>query len=69
MWYTVFWRAAINTQKEAAMDVEALKARLRTLLHQKDMLRYERDSLELFDLMVEIDREIEELHQKLRMTA
>ena len=51
------------------MGVEELKARLRTLLHQRDMLRFERDSLELFDLMEEIDQEIEELHQKIRMTA
>lgn len=51
------------------MGVEELKARLKALLHRRDMLRYERDSLELFDLMDEIDREIEELHQKLRMTA
>ena len=32
------------------MNVEELKARLRTLLHQRDMLRFERDSLELFDI-------------------
>ena len=51
------------------MGVEELKARLRTLLHPRDMLRFERDSLELFDLMEEIDQEIEELHQKIRMTA
>ena len=51
------------------MGVEELKARLRALLHQRDMLRFERDSLELFDLMEEIDQEIEELHQKIRMTA
>ena len=51
------------------MGVEELKARLRALLHQRDMLLFERDSLELFDLMEEIDQEIEELHQKIRMTA
>lgn len=51
------------------MGVEELKARLRALLHQRDMLRYERDSLELFDLMEEIDKEIEQLHQKIRMAA
>ena len=51
------------------MGVEELKARLRALLHQRDMLRYERDSLELYDLLDEIDREIEELHQQFRMTA
>ena len=51
------------------MGVEELRARLRALLHQRDMLRFERDSLELFDLMEEIDQEIEELHQKIRMTA
>ena len=51
------------------MEVEELKSRLRALLHQRDMLSYERDSLELFDLMEEIDEEIRELHQKLRVTA
>lgn len=51
------------------MEVEELKSRLRVLLHQRDMLSYERDSLELFDLMEEIDEEIRELHQKLRVTA
>lgn len=51
------------------MGVEELKARLRALLHQRDMLRYERDSLELFDLMEKIDKEIEQLHQKIRMAA
>ena len=51
------------------MGVEELKARLRALFHQRDMLRFEPGSLELFDLMEEIDQEIEELHQKIRMTA
>lgn len=51
------------------MGVEELKARLRALLHQRDMLRFEPGSLELFDLMEEINQEIEELHQKIRMTA
>ena len=51
------------------MGVEELKARLRALLYQRDMLRFERDSLELFDLLEEIDQEIEELHQKIRMTV
>ena len=37
------------------MKVEELKARLRSLLHQRDMLAYERDSLELFDLMEDVD--------------
>ena len=69
MWYTVFWCAEINMLEEVVMEVEALKARLRALLHQRDMLSYERDSLELFDLLDDIDREIEELHQRLRMTA
>ena len=33
------------------MNAEELKARLRSLLHQRDMLAYERDSLELYDLI------------------
>ena len=36
------------------MNVEELKARLRALLHQRDMLRFERDSLELYDLLEEV---------------
>ena len=55
------------------MEVDEMKIRLRALLHQRDMLSYERDSLELFDLMAEIEEEIQELHQKLhqklKMTA
>ena len=33
------------------MNVEELKMRLRALLHQRDMLSYERDSMELDDLL------------------
>jgi hypothetical protein len=51
------------------MNVEELKARLRTLLHQRDMLRFERDSLELFDLMEEVDEEIQELQKEIRKIA
>ena len=51
------------------MNVEEMKARLRALLHQRDMLRFERDSLELFDLMEEVDEEIQELQNKLRKIA
>jgi hypothetical protein len=51
------------------MNVEEMKARLRALLHQRDMLRLERDSLELFDLMEEVDEEIQELTRELRKTA
>ena len=69
MWYNHFWCVTKAFREEVSMGVEELKARLRALLHQRDMLRYERDSLELYDLLDEIDREIEELHQKLRMTA
>lgn len=58
-----------NTWEEVSMEVEELKSRLRSLLHQRDMLSYERDSLELFDLIAEIDEEIRELHQKLKVTA
>ena len=47
------------------MNVEELKMRLRALLHQRDMLSYERDSMELDDLLQEIDAEIRELHQKI----
>lgn len=51
------------------MNAEELKARLRSLLHQRDMLAYERDSFELFDLMEEVDEEIQELTRELRKTA
>jgi hypothetical protein len=47
------------------MNVEELKARLRALLHQRDMLRFERDSLELFDLLEEVDEEIQELQRQI----
>ena len=51
------------------MNVEELKMRLRALLHQRDMLRFERDSLELFDLMEELEQEIHELEKQLRKSA
>mgnify|MGYP006908876164 FL=1 len=51
------------------MNVEELKARLRALLHQRDMLRFERDSLELFDLLEEVDEEIRELQTQIRIIA
>ena len=51
------------------MNVEEMKARLRALLHQRDMLRFERASLELFDLMEEVDEEIRELQQQIREVA
>ena len=51
------------------MNVEELKMRLRALLHQRDMLSYERDSMELDDLLQEINAEIRELHQKIWKTA
>ena len=51
------------------MNVEELKARLRALLHQRDMLRFERDSLELFDLLEEVDEEIRELQTQIRKIA
>lgn len=51
------------------MSVEELKARLRALLHQRDMLRFERDSLELFDLLEEVDEEIRELQTQIRKIA
>ena len=51
------------------MNVEELKMRLRALLHQRDMLSYERDSMDLDDLLQEIDAEIRELHQKIWKTA
>ena len=51
------------------MNVEELKMRLRALLRQRDMLSYERDSMELDDLLQEIDAEIRELHQKIWKTA
>ena len=51
------------------MNVEELKARLRALLYLRDMLRFERDSLELFDLIEEVDEEIQELQRQIRMIA
>ena len=51
------------------MNVEKMQVRLRELLHQRDMLRLERDSLELFDLMEEVEEEIQELQNELRKTA
>ena len=51
------------------MNVEEMKARLRALLHQRDMLRFERASLELFDLMEEVDEEIRELQKQIREVA
>ena len=51
------------------MNIDEMKAKLRALLHQRDMLSYERDSMELDDLLQEIDAEIRELHQKIWRTA
>ena len=51
------------------MNVEELKARLRALLHQRDMLAYEHASLELFDLIEEVEEEIQELQDQIRKTA
>ena len=48
------------------MSVDKMKARLHALLHQREMLAYERDSLELFDLRNEIEDEIRELTKELR---
>ena len=42
---------------------------MRALLRQRDMLRFERDSLELFDLMEEVDEEIQELQKEIRKIA
>ena len=51
------------------MNIEELKARLRSLLHQRDMLRFEHASLELFDLIEEVDEEIQELQKEIRKIA
>ena len=48
------------------MSVDKMKARLHALLHQRNMLAYERASLELFDLRNEIEDEIRELTKELR---
>ena len=48
------------------MSVDKMKARLYALLHRRNMLAYERDSLELFDLRNEIEDEIRELTKELR---
>ena len=58
-----------NHREGVAMIIDEMKARLRSLLHQRDMLAYERDSLELFDLRDEIEDEIRELTRELRKTA
>ena len=39
------------------------------MLHQRDMLRFERDSLKLFDLLEEVDEEIRELQTQIRIIA
>ena len=51
------------------MNVEDLKARLRVLLHQRDMPAYEHAGLELFDLMEEVEEEIQELQKQIRKIA
>ena len=51
------------------MNVDEMKARLRALLHQRDMLAYEHASLELFDLMEEVEEEIQELQKQIRRIA
>ena len=48
------------------MSVDKMKARLYALLHRRNMLAYERASLELFDLRNEIEDEIRELTKELR---
>ena len=48
------------------MTIEEMKARLCIFLYQRDMLSYERDSLELFDLRSEIEDEIRKLTRELR---
>ena len=55
------WREKVN--------IDEMKARLRALLHQRDMLAYEHDSLELFDLIEEVEEEIRELQEQIRRTA
>ena len=51
------------------MNVEDLKAGLRVLLHQRDMPAYEHAGLELFDLMEEVEEEIQELQKQIRRIA
>ena len=51
------------------MSIEDLKTRLRALLHQRDMLAYEHASLELFDLIEEVDEEIQKLQREIRKIA
>ena len=51
------------------MSIDEMKAKLMALLHQRDMLSYERDSMELDDLLQEIDAEIRELHRKIWKTV
>ncbi len=68
LWYTSLWKHT-KYGRGSHMNVEEMKARLRALLHQRDMLRLERDGLELFDLMEEVDEEIQELQNELRKIA
>jgi hypothetical protein len=67
-WYTSLWKHT-KYGRGSHMNVEEMKARLRALLHQRDMLRFERDSLELYDLLEEVDEEIQELQKEIRKIA
>ncbi len=51
------------------MEVEQMKLQLRELIYRRDMLCYERDSLELDDLIQVLNVEIKELREKLRNIA
>ena len=60
LWYTSL-RQCTKYGRWSHMNVEELKARLRVLLHQRDMFRFEHASLERLDLMKEVETEIQEL--------
>ena len=65
----VTYQIMCNQRGSSHMSVEELKARLRALLHQRDMLAYEHASLELYDLIKEVDGEIRELQAQIRKIA
>ena len=65
----VTYQIMCNQRVSSHMSVEELKARLRALLHQRDMLAYEHASLELYDLIEEVDGEIRELQAQIRKIA
>ena len=67
--YTKLLPSAVIKCNQYNTPIEKLKARLRAPLYQRDMLAYEHASLELFDLIEEVDEEIQELQRQIRRIA